>query len=61
MTNRQQFQKLLTAWGITNFTAAEFLPKIFPSSFITGSTLITSVCAQARQCEEMKIMKRFGP
>jgi lysozyme len=24
MTNQQQFQKLLTSWGITNFTAAEF-------------------------------------
>lgn len=24
MTNQQQFQKLLTSWGVTNFTAAEF-------------------------------------
>ena len=24
MTNQQQFQKLLTTWGVTNFTAAEF-------------------------------------
>lgn len=24
MTNQQQFQKLLTLWGIRNFTAAEF-------------------------------------
>jgi lysozyme len=24
MTNQQQFQKLLTSWGIKNFTAAEF-------------------------------------